>query len=116
MLLGRLLLGGAFLVFGIRNIWNVDGLTAGLTTRDLPLPRVAAVVGVALQILGGTLTAIGPFGAVGGIALIIFAVLATVLFHNFWDYSGADRVTHFNAAVMNVALSGAFLLPIADAL
>ncbi|MDB5587668.1 MAG: DoxX family protein [Devosia sp.] len=107
ILLARLLLGGAFLIFGIRNIRNVDGLTAALTARGLPLPRVAAIIGVALQIGGGALTAVGPFGAIGGLALIVFVALATVLFHNFWDYSGPDRATHLNATIMNMGLAGA---------
>jgi putative oxidoreductase len=114
--LARLLLGGAFLVFGIRNISNIAGLTAGLTARGMPLPRLSAIIGVALQIVGGVLTAVGPFGVIGGLALILFLAFATVLFHNFWDYSGPDRVTHFNATIMNAGLAGAFLFPIAAAL
>lgn len=114
--LARLLLGGSFLLFGIRNIWNIAGLTAGLTARGMPLPRLSAIIGVGLQIVGGALTAIGPFGLIGGATLIVFVVFATVLFHNFWDYSGADRATHLNATIMNVGLVGAFLLPIAASL
>lgn len=116
VLLARLLLGGAFLTFGIRNITNVGPLTAGLTARGLPLPRMAAIVGVALQIAGGALTAIGPFGVWGGAGLIVFVVLATVLFHNFWDYEGADRASHVTASIMNAGLVGAFLLVIAVSL
>nr|WP_295890614.1 DoxX family protein [uncultured Devosia sp.] len=114
--LARLLLGGSFLLFGIRNVGNIAGLTAGLTARGMVLPRLSAIIGVGLQIVGGALTAIGPFGLVGGAALIVFVIFATVLFHNFWDYSGADRATHFNATIMNVGLVGAFLLPIAASL
>jgi putative oxidoreductase len=114
--LARLLLGGSFLLFGIRNIGNIAGLTAGLTARGMPLPRLSAIAGVGLQIVGGALTAIGPFGLVGGTLLIVFVIFATVLFHNFWDYSGAERTTHVNATIMNVGLVGAFLLPIASAL
>jgi putative oxidoreductase len=114
VVLARLLLGGAFLVFGIRNIWNIAGLTAGLRARGLPLPRLAAIIGVAMQIVGGALVAFGPFGAIGGGLLILFLFLATVLFHNFWDYSGPDRVTHLNATIMNLGLAGAFLQPIAN--
>lgn len=110
ILLARLLLGGAFLVFGVRNIPNIGGLTAALTARGLPLPRIAAIIGVALQIVGGALTAIGPFAAWGGAGLIVFVVLATVLFHNFWDYEGADRAGHVTATIMNTGLAGAFLL------
>ncbi|MGB3337271.1 MAG: DoxX family protein [Devosia sp.] len=114
--LARVLLGGSFLLFGIRNIWNIAGLTAGLTARGMLLPRVSAIIGVGLQIVGGALTAIGPFGLVGGVMLIVFLVFATVLFHNFWDYSGTDRTTHFNATIMNLGLVGAFLLPVAAGL
>jgi putative oxidoreductase len=114
--LARLLLGGAFLLFGLRNIGNIAGLTAGLTARGMPLPRLSAITGVGLQIVGGALTAIGPFGIAGGVMLIVFVIFATVLFHNFWDYSGAERATHVNATIMNVGLVGAFLLPIASAL
>lgn len=114
--LARLLLGGSFLLFGIRNIWNIAGLTAALTARGMPLPRLSAIIGVGLQIVGGSLVAIGPFGLVGGVALIVFLVFATVLFHNFWDYKGADRATHFNATIMNLGLIGAFLLPVASGL
>jgi putative oxidoreductase len=114
--LARLLLGGSFLLFGIRNIGNIAGLTAALTARGMLLPRLSAIVGVGLQIVGGALTAIGPFGLIGGVLLIVFLVFATVLFHNFWDYSGAERTTHFNATVMNIGLVGAFLLPVASSL
>ncbi|KFC61378.1 putative DoxD family transmembrane protein [Devosia sp. LC5] len=116
ILLARLLLGGAFLIFGIRNIANIGPLTAGLAARGLPLPRMAAIIGLALQIVGGALTAIGPFGVWGGVALIVFVVLATMLFHNFWDYEGADRASHVNATIMNAGLAGAFLLVIAVSL
>jgi putative oxidoreductase len=114
--LARLLLGGSFLLFGVRNIWNIAGLTAGLTARGMPLPRLSAIMGVGLQIVGGALVAIGPFGLIGGVLLIVFLVFATVLFHNFWDYKGADRTTHFNATIMNLGLVGAFLLPVASGL
>ena len=111
--LARILLGGAFLVLGIRNIANLSSLTLALTARGMILPRLSAIIGVALQIVGGLLVAVGPFALIGGAALIVFLIFATVLFHNFWSYSGAERLTHLNATIMNLGLVGAFLLPIA---
>lgn len=116
LFLGRLLLGGAFVVFGLRNSRKIAALTAVLAGRRLPLPRAAAIFGVALQIVGGLLTAIGPWSLAGGIMLIVFLVLATVLFHPFWDYPRDERGPHVNAAIMNTSLTGAFLLVIAAAL
>jgi putative oxidoreductase len=116
LFIARLLLGGAFLVFGLRNIRSIPALTGALTGRRLPLPRICAMIGVGLQIVGGLLVAIGPWSLVGGVLLIVFLVLATLLFHPFWEYEGEARGPHVNAAIMNTGLTGAFLLVIATAL
>jgi putative oxidoreductase len=69
---------------------------------------------VGLQIVGGALTAIGGFvpvlGVPGGLALIVFLVLATLLFHPFWEFSGDEQKPHLSAFIMNSGLTGAFLL------
>ena len=109
----RLLIGGAFLVAGLRNISAINGLASFIGSRGLPLPRLAAIAGVTLEIVGGALVAIGPFALYGGIGLAVFCVLATLIFHNFWDYQGAERVNHLNAFISNTALTGGFLLVVA---
>ena len=106
----RLLMGGAFFIAGLRNIGAINGLAGFIGGRGLPLPRLAAVAGVALEIVGGALVAIGPFALYGGLGLVVFCVLATLIFHNFWDYQGAERVNHLNAFISNTALAGGFLL------
>ena len=116
IVIARLLLGGAFVVFGIRNIGNLPRFTAALTARGLPRPRLMMIAGIALQIAGGALTAIGPWSAVGAAGLIVFVLVAAWLFHNFWAYSGPERVPHLNAWIMNTSLVGAFLLVIATSL
>ena len=58
-----------------------------------------------------------PFaGVLGGLALIVFLVLATVLFHPFWEFSGEEQKPHVQSFIMNSGLTGAFLLVIAYAL
>ena len=111
----RLLMGGAFLVSGLRNIGAINGLAAFIGGRGLPLPRLAAIAGVVLEIVGGALVAIGPFALYGGLGLVVFCILATLIFHNFWDYLGAERVNHLNAFISNTALAGGFLLVVAIA-
>lgn len=113
--IARLLMGGAFLVAGLRNTRAIDGLARFIGARGLPLPRVAAMAGVALEIVGGALVAIGPFALYGGLGLVVFCILATLIFHNFWDYQGAERLTHINAFITNTALTGGFLLVAATA-
>ncbi|HEV2516501.1 MAG TPA: DoxX family protein [Devosia sp.] len=115
--LAHLLLGGAFVVFGIRNIKAIPGLASFLAGRKVIQPETAARFGVALQIVGGALVVLAPFvpfaGVLGGLALILFLVLATLLFHPFWEFSGEEQKPHVQSFIMNSGLTGAFLLVIA---
>jgi putative oxidoreductase len=111
--IARLLLGGAFVVFAIRNfVVNVPRLT-GIIESKVPLGRQVVLFGIALQLVGGLLSAIGPWQAIGGALMIVFLVIATLLFHPMWKYSGTDRMPHTVATIMNTSLCGAFLLLIA---
>jgi putative oxidoreductase len=114
--IARLLLGGAFVVFAIRNLLvNVPRLS-GIIENKVPMPRNVVLFGIALQFAGGLLSAIGPWQALGGALMIVFLVLATLLFHPMWKFSGTDRAPHTVATLMNTSLCGAFLLLIAGGL
>ena len=115
--LAHLLLGGAVVIFGIRNIKAIPGLASFLAGRKVIQPETAAIFGVALLIVGGALVVLAPFaplaGVLGGLALILFLVLATLLFHPFWEFSGEEQKPHMQSFIMNSGLTGAFLLIIA---
>jgi putative oxidoreductase len=115
--IAHLLMGGAFVLFGVRNIKAVPGLTKALAGRQLPMPKPAAQIGVGLQLVGGALVLIAPFvpfaGLLGGLALLVFLVLATLLFHPAREYQGEERKPHLSAVITNTCLAGAFVLVIA---
>lgn len=111
--IARLLLGGAFVVFGIRNIKALPRLTAAMETRGLPMARLAMMFGIGIQIVGGAMVATGLFAAWGAAALIFFVLVAAYLFHSPWDYPADERTPHINACIMNTGLAGAFLMVIA---
>lgn len=114
-LVARLLLGGAFVIFAIRNlVVNVPRLT-GIIENKVPMARQIVLFGIAMQFVGGVLVAVGPWQAIGGGLMIVFLVIATVLFHPMWKYAGVDRAPHTVATLMNTSLCGAFLLMIAGA-
>lgn len=117
IVIAHLLMGGAFVVFGARNIKAVPGLAKALDGRKVPMPLNAARLGVGLQLVGGVLVFLAPFvpfaGVLGGLLLIVFLVLATLLFHPAWEYRGEEQKPHINALVMNTCLVGAFLLVLA---
>jgi putative oxidoreductase len=113
IIVGRFLLGAYFFRSGLQNIGKVDLHTGILEKKGVPLPRVAMWIAVAAEILGGASVALGLFPALGALALALFTLGATVLYHNFWTMQGEERASHLNSFVSNLALIGAFLIVIA---
>ena len=122
--IARLLLGGAFVAFAVRNyVVNVPRLTGLLETSRLlqkyptlklpTTPRNVVLFGIAMQFVGGLLTAVGLFPVLGGLLMIVFLIIATVLFHPAWLYPAEERAPHTVAVQMNTSLVGAFLMSIA---
>ena len=112
--LARLLMGGAFAFAGLRNLTNVPFLTGMMAARGVPQARAALLAGSVLQVVCGAMLVIGIWTALAAVALIVFLVVATWMFHNFWDRQGPERAAGINGVVSNVALLGGFLLIIAS--
>lgn len=111
--LGRLLLGGAFVLAGLRNLGSMSFLTGALSARGVPLASIVLITGIAIQCVAGLLLMIGLYSAFAALGLIVFLIVATLIFHNFWDYQGEERVAHLNGVITNTALAGSFLLVVA---
>ncbi|TIT19249.1 MAG: DoxX family protein [Mesorhizobium sp.] len=112
----RLLLGGAFVFAGLRNIQNAAFVTQLMTTRGVPQARLVLWLGTVLQIIAGVLVIAGISTAAAALCLVLFLVVATPMFHNFWDHQGPERASRINGFVGNVALTGGFLALIAQSL
>ncbi len=109
LLVARLLLGGAFVFAGLRNIQNRAFLSQLMAARGVPQAKLALWVGIVQQIAAGALVVAGAWTAIAGAALVLFLVAATPMFHNFWDHQGPERAARINGFVGNVALTGGFL-------
>jgi putative oxidoreductase len=107
--LARVLLGGAFVVFGLRNFLNFQKLRPGMAAKGVPLPDVALTIGLLLQTLGGALVLFGLLTPWGAAAIILFLILATMMYHPFWAFAGEERTTHLHPFITNCALSGGAL-------
>lgn len=112
---GRLLLGGAFVFAGIRNVLNTPLVTQLMSVRGVPEAQAVLWLGIALQIAAGALLIAGVWTGLAAAGLILFLLVATPMFHNFWDHQGPERAVKINGVVGNVALIGGFLVVIAGA-
>jgi putative oxidoreductase len=59
-----------------------------------------------MQIVGGTSVVLGLWPAVGATILIVFTVIAVALYHDFWKYTGEERIKHINYVLNACAFAG----------
>ena len=110
LLAGRILLGGMFVVAGLRHLMIVPVLTLAVAARGVPFPRGVLLAGTGFQIVAGLSLAYGLFVAWAALGLILFTVVASVLLVNFWDKEGEERIALTNAFQTNIGLVGGLML------
>jgi putative oxidoreductase len=112
---GRTLLGGPFVVGGIRHCFHFPPLAQMMAARGVPAAKFVLAAGTALQILAGA-AVIAGFQLLWAVAaLIVFTIVASVMFLNFWNMQGPERVNAVNALWGNVSIIGGLLVVAAHA-
>jgi putative oxidoreductase len=110
-LIGRLILGGYFVMSGMRHFTHLEMMSGYAKSKGTPAPSVA-IVGTGILLVSGGLSfllAIWPF--IGGILLVIFLLGVSFKIHDFWAV--ADPQAKMNEMVnftKNMALLGAILI------
>jgi len=109
LLAGRLLMGAGFAAFGLWNIGNHPALTELMRARRIPVPGIAAAIGIATQLCGGVLLAAGLWTTFAVLALIAFVVAATLVAHVPIGSDPEQRRGNIIACLMNVIVVGGLL-------
>jgi putative oxidoreductase len=110
LVVGRVLLGGLFVVGGIRHFFVIAPLSSALAARGVPAARVALIAASIFQIVAGLLVMIGVYVAPAAIGLIPFTIVASYLMLNFWDLDGPAREGALNGFQTNIAVIGGLLM------
>ncbi|MCU0950668.1 MAG: DoxX family protein [Burkholderiaceae bacterium] len=109
-LVGRLLLAYMFIVAGWGKLGGFDGTVAMIAAKGLPLPMVLAAATVALELVAGIALAIGFKARWAALALAVFTVLASVLFHAYWAVPAEQVRIQQLMFNKNLAVTGGLLL------
>jgi len=109
-ILGRLLLGGLFVVGGVRHFFILPAIAQVMAARGVPAPRLVLVAGSVFQVAAGLLLILGISVLLASLGLAIFTVAASVMLLNFWDMEGTARDTTRNNWLSNIAIIGGLLI------
>jgi putative oxidoreductase len=109
-LVGRLLLALLFIPAGISKISGFEGTVGYIASVGLPLPALAAIGTIALEIGAGLMLAVGWKARWAALALAGFTLLATILFHNFWAMPADKAFVQQLMFFKNIAVVGGLLV------
>lgn len=113
-LVGRVLIAVLFIISGYGKIGGFDGTVTALAGKGMPLPQVAAAIALLVELGGGLLLAVGwKTRWVAAIAIILFTIAASFLFHDFWNMADAARRTNQVMFLKNIAIIGGLLMVVA---
>lgn len=113
LLAGRLLLGGMFLYNGYNHFVDYEGRVGYSEYKGIPAPSLSVISSGVVLVLASIGIIVGIYPVISAGALAVFLIVATALFHDFWNQSGEDRQNELNHFLKNVGLLGGTLVLLA---
>jgi putative oxidoreductase len=110
VLLGRVLLAAIFLQSGIDKLLNFDKTVKLMTSKAMPMPDILLVPTIVLLLACGVMLLVGWKARWAALALILFMIPATLIFHSFWTYPEAQFVNQFHHFFKNLAIIGTLFI------
>lgn len=108
-LVGRLMIAAIFVVSGFGKITGFDGTVGYIASKGLPLPQLAAIAAIIVELGGGILLILGWKTRWAAAAMCIFTVVAALIFHNFWVVPAEQAQNQMIHFMKNICMAGGLL-------
>jgi len=108
-LAGRILLALLFVPAGYGKIAGFSGTVGYAASMGMPLPSVGVAIGLAIELLGGLALLIGWGTRWAALALAVFTLAASFVFHAYWSLPEAQQATQQLMFFKNLAITGGLL-------
>lgn len=108
--IGRLLLGGFFLLAGLDKFGGLEGTAGFIASGGLPLPGLLAPAVAAFEVLAGLALIVGWQARWSAFALAAFTLAASLLFHNYWAFPAEQQMVQQLMFMKNLAIVGGLLM------
>ena len=110
-LVGRVILGLYFFVFGFGKIFTYEDIQALMVLKEVPLVAITLPMTITIQTVFGLLIIFGKHLRLSGLMLFILTILINYYIHNFWDLSGDPSQAHeMQNFIKNTAIAGGLLI------
>jgi putative oxidoreductase len=108
-LAGRILLALIFILSGFGKITGFEGTVGYIASQGLPLPQLAAIGALLVELVGGILLIVGWQTRWAAAAIFLFLIPTTLIFHPFWAVEAAQQQMQQINFMKNLAIMGGVL-------
>lgn len=109
-LVGRILLAAIFIKAGWGKIGGWEATAGYMAAKGLPLVPLLLAGTIVLELGGGLMLALGWKARWAALAIFLWLIPVTVIFHPFWGIDAAQVQNQMNHFLKNVAIAGAMLM------
>lgn len=110
VLVGRILLAALFIISGFGKIAGYDGTAGYMASKGMPFVNVLLPAAIAIELGGGLLLAIGYKARWAALAIALFLVPTTLIFHAFWGIDPKEAAMQQINFLKNVSILGGMLM------
>jgi len=112
--LGRILLGGYFIMNGYNHFKNLKMLTGYAQLKKVPMPKIAVLVTGLMMFLGGLGILLGIYVQLSVFLLSLFLIGTLIKMHRYWEVTDPmARMGEYVNFYKNLGLLGAILILLA---
>ncbi len=105
-MIGRLLLALMFVLAGFSKIGGFAGTVGYMQAKGIPAASVLAVLTIILELGGGLALVFGFYTRWAALALGLFTLLVSFIFHNFWAMPEAQQMMQQLLFMKNLSVAG----------
>jgi putative oxidoreductase len=109
-LVGRILLAAIFVLSGIMKLADFEGSLGHMMAQGIPYASALLVIAAIVEIAGGLSIITGFLTRLGAFALFLYLIPVTLLFHDFWNLAGQERIAQSAQFMKNLAIMGGLLV------
>ena len=109
-LIGRILLSLIFLLSGLGKIGDWSGTAGSMAAQGMVAVPFFLTMAILIELGGGLSVLLGFKARLGAWALVFYLIPVSLIFHNFWAFTGAEQRMQMINFLKNLAIMGGLLL------
>lgn len=109
-LVARILLALLFILSGFGKIGGFEETVGYIASQGMPFPPLMAAGAIAIELGAGLLLLVGYKARWAAMAIFLFMIPTTLIFHNFWSVPPDQAMMEQIGFLKNVSIMGGLLM------